>query len=73
VTEPVKRILRAARMELGAVEYLLDEKDNPVFIDLNPVSSFHPGATAVLGRDPLDATASYLIHRSEGLKKKGQR
>jgi glutathione synthase/RimK-type ligase-like ATP-grasp enzyme len=73
VTESVKKILRAARMELGAVEYLLDEKDNPVFIDLNPVSSFHPGATAVLGRDPLDATASYLIHRSEGLKKKGQR
>ncbi|MCL1481822.1 MAG: hypothetical protein MH213_11270 [Marinobacter sp.] len=73
VTEAVKKILRAARMELGAVEYLLDEKDNPVFIDLNPVSSFHPGATAVLGRDPLDATASYLIHRSAGLKKKGQR
>ena len=53
VTEAVKKILRAARMELGAIEYLLDEKDNPVFIDLNPVSSFHPGATAVLGRDPL--------------------
>jgi len=67
VTEAVKKILRAARMELGAVEYLLDEKDNPVFIDLNPVSSFHPGATAVLGRDPLDTTASYLIHRSAGL------
>jgi glutathione synthase/RimK-type ligase-like ATP-grasp enzyme len=67
VTESVKKILRAARMELGAVEYLLDEKDNPVFIDLNPVSSFHPGATAVLGRDSLDATASYLIHRSAGL------
>jgi biotin carboxylase len=59
-------------MELGAVEYLLDEKDNPVFIDLNPVSSFHPGATAVLGRDPLDATASYLMHKSAGLKKRGQ-
>ena len=73
VTESVKKILRAAKMELGAVEYLLDEKDNPVFIDLNPVSSFHPGATAVLGRDPLDATASYLIHRSEDLKKKEQR
>ena len=73
VTESVKKILRAARMELGAVEYLLDEKDNPVFIDLNPVSSFHPGATAVLGRDPLEATASYLIHRSEDLKKKEQR
>jgi glutathione synthase/RimK-type ligase-like ATP-grasp enzyme len=73
VIESVKKILHAARMELGAVEYLLDEKDNPVFIDLNPVSSFHPGATAVLGHDPLDATASYLIHRSGCLKKSGQR
>ena len=73
VTESVKKILRAARMELGAVEYLLDEKDNPFFIDLNPVSSFHPGAAAVLGRDPLDATASYLIHRSTGFKKRGQK
>jgi glutathione synthase/RimK-type ligase-like ATP-grasp enzyme len=73
VTEAVKKILRAARMELGAVEYLLDENDNPVFIDLNPVSSFHPKATAILGCDPLDATASYLIHRSAGLKNKGQR
>jgi len=73
VTESVKKILRAAKMELGAVEYLLDEEDNPVFIDLNPVSSFHPGATAVLGRDPLDATASYLVHRSAGVETKGQR
>jgi hypothetical protein len=70
VTESVKKILRAARMELGAVEYLLDENDNPIFIDLNPVSSFHPGATAVLGRDPLDATASYLMRRSVDLKKR---
>ena len=73
VTESVKKILRAAKMELGAVEYLLDEEDNPIFIDLNPVSSFHPGATAVLGRDPLDATASYLVHRSAGVETKGQR
>ena len=73
VAESVKKILRAAKMELGAVEYLLDEEDNPVFIDLNPVSSFHPGATAVLGRDPLDATASYLVHRSAGVETKGQR
>ena len=73
VAESVKKILRAAKMELGAVEYLLDEEDNPIFIDLNPVSSFHPGATAVLGRDPLDATASYLVHRSAGVETKGQR
>jgi hypothetical protein len=67
VTESVKKILQSAKMELGAVEYLLDEKGDPVFIDLNPVSSFHPGATAVLGCDPIETTASYLIQRSASL------
>lgn len=63
IAEAVRKILRAARMELGAVEYLLDENGDPFFIDLNPVSSLHPGAAAVLGSDPLATTASYLIRR----------
>lgn len=67
VTGSVKKILQSANMQLGAVEYLLDEKGNPIFIDLNPVSSFHPAATDVLGYDPIDATAAYLIQRSAGL------
>jgi hypothetical protein len=73
VTESVKKILQAAKMELGAVEYLVNERGDPVFIDLNPVSSFHPGATAVLGYDPIDATASYLIDRFADLKQTDQR
>jgi len=64
MAEAVRKILRAARMELGSVEYLLDEKGDPFFIDLNPVSSLHPGAAALLGSDPLATTASYLIRRS---------
>ena len=64
IAEAVRKISRAARMELGAVEYLLDEEGNPVFIDLNPVSSLHPRAATVLGSDPLEATASYLIRRA---------
>jgi len=63
IAEAVRKISRAARMELGAVEYLLDENGDPFFIDLNPVSSLHPGAAAVLGSDPLATTASYLIRR----------
>ena len=65
IAEAVKKIVRAARMELGAVEYLLDENGDAFFIDLNPVSSLHPGASAVLGSDPLATTASYLIRRFE--------
>jgi hypothetical protein len=65
IAKAVRKILRAARMELGAVEYLLDENGHAYFIDLNPVSSLHPGAAAVIGSDPLATTASYLIRRFE--------
>jgi hypothetical protein len=68
IAEAVRKIVRATKMELGAVEYLLDEKGDPVFIDLNPVSSLHPGAAAVLGSDPLETTASYLIRRSSSVQ-----
>lgn len=60
------RIASTAGMELGAVEYLLDGDGEPVFIDLNPVSSLHPGASDLLGEDPMVMTADYLIHRIHG-------
>jgi len=63
IAAAVRKILRAAKMELGAVEYLLDENGDAFFIDLNPVSSLHPGAATVIGSDPLATTASYLIRR----------
>jgi len=66
IAAAVRKISRAAKMDLGSVEYLLNEEGDAVFIDLNPVSSFHPGAVAVLGSDPLETTASYLIRRSVG-------
>jgi len=64
ITKAVRKITRSAKMEIGAVEYLLDENGDPLFIDLNPVSSLHPGAASVLGRDPLELTASYLVQRA---------
>jgi glutathione synthase/RimK-type ligase-like ATP-grasp enzyme len=69
--EAVRTIARAAKMELGAVEYLLDDDGAPIFIDLNPVSSLHPGAAKVLGQDPLSMIATYLVHRSADLSSKG--
>jgi hypothetical protein len=66
ITHPSLRIASIAGMELGAVEYLLDGDGEPVFIDLNPVSSLHPRASHLLGEDPILMTANYLIRRILG-------
>lgn len=50
-------------MELGSVEYLLDAGGQPCFIDINPVSSLHPEAKSVLGRDPMAMIADHLCDR----------
>ncbi len=59
-----RMVARKAGMELGAVEYLVGEGRVPHFIDLNPVSSLHPGAVTMLGADPLDLTAEFLLRRA---------
>ncbi len=64
ITKSTLRIASTAGMELGAVEYLLDGDGEPVFIDLNPVSSLHPRASDLLGEDPIVMTADYLIRRT---------
>ncbi len=61
ITKPTLRIASTAGMELGAVEYLLDGDGEPVFIDLNPVSSLHPRASDLLGEDPIVMTADYRL------------
>jgi hypothetical protein len=64
IARAVGEITSHATMELGSLEYLLDAEGRPWFIDLNPVSSLHPEAKAVLGRDPMDLIADYLCARA---------
>lgn len=44
-------LFRLIGMQLGSVEYMIDRDGAPVFIDINPVSSPHPGIGAELGID----------------------
>lgn len=60
------RIAREADMQIGSVEYLLGEGGEPLFIDLNPVSSFHPSAAKELGFDPVERLARWLRARELG-------
>lgn len=68
IQESARRIARLGHLELGSVEYLLDVTGEPVFIDFNPVSSLHPNANDVLGSDPVDTIADYLISRSNAIE-----
>lgn len=51
IQEACLRILDLADMQLGSVEYLIGDRGEPLFIDVNPVSSPHPGVRQQLGVD----------------------
>ncbi len=61
ITTAIAQLTKAAAMELGSLEYLLDAEGRPHFIDINPVSSLHPNAASVLGQDPIERTVDYLV------------
>ncbi len=61
-----RRIAEAASMDVGSVEYLVDQSGQPQFIDMNPVSSYLPDAVDRLGFDPVEKLDALLRLRIEG-------
>lgn len=65
VVEDGKRILAAAGMELGGVEYLVNERDGlPYFYDVNALSNFVANAPEVIGFDPFVDLVDFLLERA---------
>ena len=65
VVEDAKRIVAAAGMELGGVEYLVDARDGqPCFYDVNALSNFVANARAVIGFDPFADLVDFLLERA---------
>jgi glutathione synthase/RimK-type ligase-like ATP-grasp enzyme len=59
--EAAERIARAAGLEVGGVEYLIDERDGSArFYDINALSNFVARPLDVLGWDPHDRLVDYL-------------
>jgi len=59
--EDLGLICRLAAMDVGSVEYLIPRGDSaPCFFDINPVSTYHPQAAALLGFDPFEKLAAWL-------------
>lgn len=61
IVEAVERIAAAGHLEIGSVEYLVDERDGSVlFYDINALSNFVARPMEVLGFEPHDTLVDWL-------------
>jgi biotin carboxylase len=64
IISQVERLAERAQLDVGGVEYLLDENDGrPQFYDLNALSNFVADPMRVVGFDPFERLADYLLQR----------
>ncbi len=65
VVEDAKRILAAAGMDLGGVEYVVDDRDGlPYVYDVNALSNFVADAPNVVGFDPFVTLVDLIVDRA---------
>ena len=61
----VKRIVTAAQIEVGGVEYLVNVRDRQVYYyDINVLSNFVANAPQVVGFDPFPRLVDYVLLRA---------
>jgi hypothetical protein len=65
VVEDAKRIVTAAGMDLGGVEYLVNSRDGlPYFYDVNALSNFVANAEETIGFDPFVNLVDFVLERA---------
>ena len=63
--DAVERIVRLANIDIGGVEYLIDDRDGqPYVYDINALSNFVADAPRVVGFDPWVNFVDYLVARA---------
>jgi hypothetical protein len=64
ITAAVERVALAAGLDVGGIEYMIDDRDGRAkFYDLNALSNFVADPMNVLGFDPHEPFVDYLIER----------
>ena len=62
----MEHIARAAKLDVGGIEYLVDDRDGRhYFYDINALSNFVADALNVVGFDPFVNLVDYLEARAE--------
>src|SRR5919108_128520 len=65
LVDTARRLLHAGGMELGGVEYLINDRDGlPYFYDINALSNFVADAPRVVGFDPFVDLVDFIIKRA---------
>lgn len=68
VIDAVERIVQAAQIEVGGVEYIVDDRDSSiVYYDINALSNFVANAPQIVGFDPHVRLVDYLEKEMEGM------
>jgi len=66
IVDAAERIALAAGLDVGGVEYLIDDRDGEAyFYDINALSNFVADATRVVGFDPFERLVDYLLARRD--------
>ena len=61
VVGDIERIVRAAGIDVGGIEYIVDDRDgNIYYYDINALSNFVADAPRVIGFNPVENLADYL-------------
>jgi glutathione synthase/RimK-type ligase-like ATP-grasp enzyme len=60
--ETAQRIVRAARLDVGGIEYLETPDRRRVFYDINANSNLRPSVAAAFGFDPFERVVDYLMN-----------
>jgi hypothetical protein len=65
IIEQVERISREAKLDVGGIEYLVDDRDGKhYFYDINALSNFVADAPNVVGFDPFERLVDFLEVRA---------
>lgn len=65
IIEQVEAISRACHLDIGGIEYLIDDRDGkPYFYDINALSNFVADAERVIGFDPWVNFVDYIERRA---------
>ena len=60
-----RRIVEAARLDVGGIEYLDTLDGRRVFYDINANSNLRPSVAAAFGLDPFDRVVAFLTRELE--------
>jgi glutathione synthase/RimK-type ligase-like ATP-grasp enzyme len=66
IIETIERIVREAKIDVGGVEYMTDERSGEVlFYDINALSNFVANAQDLIGFDPHERLVDFLLEEIE--------